>query len=132
MTLDKIDKETLINHRIRQSEEALAEVAFLLENKRLSLAVNRIYYSIFYIISALAIKNDFSTSKHRQLIGWFNKNFVKTGKVNKEHGKMIYTAFENREKSDYDFLFDLTREEINVSYQSLQNFISDIKSLLSE
>jgi uncharacterized protein (UPF0332 family) len=127
-----MDKETLINHRIRQSEEALTEVTFLLENKRLSLAVNRIYYSIFYIISALAIKNDFSTSKHRQLIGWFNKNFIKTGKAKKEYSKMIYTAAENREKSDYDFLFELTKEEIMMSYKSLQNFIGDIKALLSE
>jgi len=31
-------------------------------------AENRIYYAIYYIVSALAIKNDYSTSKHSQLL----------------------------------------------------------------
>jgi len=132
MTLTVENKETLIKHRIRQSEDAFDEAKFLLENNRLSLAVNRIYYSFFYKISALTIKNDFSTSKHRQLLGWFNKNFINTGKLKKEYGKIIYTAFENREKSDYDFLFELTKEEILTPHQSLKNFIADATSLVSE
>jgi len=42
------------------------------------LAVNRIYYGLFYIITALSLKYEFSTSKHQQLIGWFNKTFIKS------------------------------------------------------
>jgi len=68
------DNEILINHRIRQAEEALAEISILLEHKMLSLAVNRIYYTIFYAISAVSIRDNFSTSKHKNLLGWFNKS----------------------------------------------------------
>lgn len=99
---------------------------FLLKHKKLSLAANRIYYSLFYGISALALKNNFSTSKHKQLIGWFNKHFIKTGLFDKKYSKLIYTAFENREKSDYDFLFMLTREEVENSFTLAKSFISII------
>ena len=29
------------------------------------------------MVTALAIKNKFETSKHQQLLGWFNKTFIK-------------------------------------------------------
>jgi uncharacterized protein (UPF0332 family) len=102
------DKKILINHRIRQAEEALVEIAVLIENKFLSLATNRIYYSIFYAVSAVSIKDDFSTSKHKKLLGWFNKKYINSELLPKEYGKLIYAAYENREKSDYDFLFERT------------------------
>jgi hypothetical protein len=59
-------------------------------------ALNRIYYGIFYILSALANKHHFSTSKHTQLIAWFNKNFVRTGKIDREIGKFVHLAFDRR------------------------------------
>ena len=40
------------------------------------MAVNRIYYGLYYAVTALAIKHRFETSKHLQLIGWFNKEFI--------------------------------------------------------
>lgn len=126
------DKKILIKHRIKQAEEALFEISVLIENKFLSLAVNRIYYSIFYAISAVSIKDDFSTSKHKKLLGWFNKNYISTGSLSKEFGKMIYAAYENREKSDYDFLFEMTKEEIIKYFELAKEFVSEIKKLLED
>ncbi|MCL6097421.1 MAG: HEPN domain-containing protein [Bacteroidetes bacterium] len=124
------EDEMLINIRIQQSEAALREVEFLLEHKMLSLATNRIYYSIFYAISAISIKDNYSTSKHTRLLGWFNKNYINSGMLPKEFGKMIYACFENREKSDYDFLFELTKEEINGYYELAKKFISAVKEMI--
>jgi uncharacterized protein (UPF0332 family) len=50
--------------------------------------------------------------------------------LSKEFGKMIYACFENREKSDYDFLFELTKEEINGYYELAIKFITAVKELL--
>ncbi len=130
MTLKNKDKEILIQHRIRQSDEAIETANFLLENKQLSLAVNRLYYSIFYIVSAVAIKSDYSTSKHKQLLGWFNKNFIGTGILEKRFGKLIYNTFEKREKSDYDFVFELSKEDVTKSFTLVKEFISSVKELL--
>lgn len=127
MTLKESDKSILIQHRINQSLKALEDVKFLLDNKKLSLASNRIYYAVFYIVSAIAIKNDFSTSKHKQLLGWFNKNFIASNKIDKSYSKLIYEAYSNREKSDYDFLFELTFDEINHLFDKAKEFVELIR-----
>ena len=65
--------------------------------------LNRIYYAIFYTVCALAYKNDYITSKHTALIGWFNKKFIHEDKVfDKKISKIYETAFANRQESDYD------------------------------
>jgi len=46
----------------------------LIDNNRFRSAVNRIYYGMFYPLMALGLANHFETSKHGQLIGWFNKS----------------------------------------------------------
>ena len=73
-----VDKSILIKHRMDRANETLSEAKMAIENESYLLAANRVYYSAFYAVSALAIKNDFATSKHNQLLGWFNQNFIKT------------------------------------------------------
>jgi len=63
------DKKSLIEYRIAQANEAILEVQMLIDNGLLKIAVNRIYYGMFYSIIALSLKYNFQTSKHLQLIG---------------------------------------------------------------
>jgi uncharacterized protein (UPF0332 family) len=76
----------LIRYRIQQAYNTVEEVEFQIENNYLVLAVNRIYYGMFYMLLALALKYGYKTSKHSQLLGWVNKNFVKEGKIDGEVG----------------------------------------------
>ncbi len=50
-------KETreLLNYRIRRSKETLKDAEILLRQERLFSAVNRIYYAVFYIVTALLL-----------------------------------------------------------------------------
>ncbi|MBD3308314.1 hypothetical protein GF339_17905 [candidate division KSB3 bacterium] len=50
--------------------------------------MNRIYYAMFYAVSALALLQGFSTSSHAQLRGYFNREFVKTGIISIELGRL--------------------------------------------
>jgi len=124
------EKNALIEHRISKAIAAIDEVDFLISNKKLLLAVNRIYYGMFYILSALSLKYDFSTSKHQQLIGWFNKEFVVTGKVEPKYGKIIHNAFSNRSTGDYDDFAEFEEDEVKISFNELKDFIKTIRALL--
>lgn len=66
------DKKELIKHRLTKAKVSLEDSKLAIDNSRFLNAENRIYYAIFYSVSALAAKYDFSTSKHFQLLGWFN------------------------------------------------------------
>ena len=78
-----LHKEDLINIAVEKSNQAIKSAKDNIENNNLETAQNRIYYALFYIVTALAYKNDFITSKHSQLKGWFNKNlYMKTRFLN--------------------------------------------------
>ena len=105
MTITEKDREILINYRIDQAHEAIEATKILIDNNKLKSAVNRIYYGMFYILSALALKYKFSTSKHQGIIAWFNKNFLKDKKIDRKYGPILSDAFENRSESDYGVLY---------------------------
>ena len=70
------DRQSLICYRLEQAKDTVDLSRFLIDSKKYVVAVNRIYYGLYYSVTALAIKHKFETSKHAQLIGWFNKEFV--------------------------------------------------------
>lgn len=113
-----------------QAEETVADVKLLIENDRLRAAVNRIYYGIFYSILALGLANEYQTSKHAQLIGWFNKNFISTGLIDVKYGKIVNKAFNRRTKGDYDSYIDFEKDTDNEMFDEMQDFIAEIKSYL--
>ena len=126
------NKDELIKYRISRAKETIEDATVALENERLHSAENRIYYSIFYLVSALALKDGFSTSKHGQLLGWFNKNYVKTGIVSSSIGKIYADAFANRQESDYQDLIILKPEDVKRHYSEMLTFINNVEKILSD
>ena len=76
-------RQELIKLRIEQAENTYQLTLRLTETNEFSTAINRIYYGMFYALLALGLQNGYETSKHQQLLGWFNKEFVNTNKVSK-------------------------------------------------
>jgi uncharacterized protein (UPF0332 family) len=125
-----LDK-TLIRLRISQAIESVEEVELLIKNQMYRAASNRIYYGMFYALLALAVKYKFKTSKHRQLIGWFNRTFIKNDLINKKFGKIITTAFELRKEGDYIAFTQFDAEEVYQNLNDMKDFIREIESYIS-
>jgi len=124
------EKNALIEHRIARGTDTIEEVSFLIKNKKFLLAINRIYYGMFYIISALSLRYDFSTSKHQQLIGWFNKEFISTGEIDRKYGRILHNAYNNRSTGDYDDFAEFDEEDVKKSFDEMKDFIRTIRALL--
>lgn len=130
MTLDEKDRIILINFRLEQAEQTIEEAELLITNKKLRGAVNRIYYSIFYSLSALALKHQVKLSKHSKLLGWFNKTFIKEKTIDVKYGKILRQAFESRTESDYRIFTEFTREELSSMLADAKDFIDKMKEML--
>ena len=124
------EKNALIEHRIARATNTIEEVSFLIKNRKFLLAVNRIYYGMFYILSALSLKYDFSTSKRQQLIGWFNKEFIATGEIDRKFGRILHNAYNNRSTGDYDDFAEFDEEDVKKSFDEMKDFIKTIRALL--
>jgi len=53
--IDLEKRNALIDYRIQQSEETLKDAEILINSQRYRSAVNRIYYSVFYMLLALGL-----------------------------------------------------------------------------
>ena len=81
-------------------------------------------------LTALALATGFETSKHGQLIGWFNKEFIATNKLDSKFGKILRNAFQNRTKGDYDAFISFTQQEVEIMLDEMVEFIQEIKKVL--
>jgi uncharacterized protein (UPF0332 family) len=128
--INEIDRDSLINYRISQAVDTIELSRFLIISDKLPVAVNRIYYGMYYSLTALALKHKFETSKHHQLLGWFNKEFVAAGIVDTKYGKIIRNAYQTRRKGDYDAFVIFTTEEVESMLSDLIEFINEIKRVI--
>ena len=71
-------------------------------------------------MTALPLKHKFETSKHTQLIGWFNKEFVAKDAIDKKYGQILRNAFQNRTKSDYDAFVEFTLSEAETILEEMK------------
>ena len=130
MTLSKEEKSNLIEYRLNQAKDSEETAAFLVEKGKLPTAVNRIYYAIFYCSPASALQYEFATSKHLQLLGWFNKNFLSSGLIEPEYGEIARKCYEYRRAADYDAYVTLEEENIKALLFKMNQFLDRINVLL--
>ncbi len=126
----KGNKEALIQYRNEQANSSIETVQLLITNKKYNSAINRIYYGMFYMLLAIAVEEDFETSKHQQLIGWFNKTFIKEGRLPKRFGKMVSQTFKSRQVSDYEAFVIFEKEEVLQLFTDIKEFIFSLEDYI--
>ncbi len=129
------DKETLFLYRHKQAEETLLEAQKMLEAGFSPRSIiNRAYYSIFYMLLALFLKTDVNikTSKHMGVISLFDKEFIKTGKVDKYYSTILHDLFDARQEGDYKEFVELTTDDAAGFVKLAENFLEGIKKLVTD
>lgn len=90
------------------------------------------YFSCFYAVSALLIKNGIIVSSHTGVRQKFGKLFVKPGFIDKTMAKHYTDLFEKRQKGDYNDFFDFDEDTAKYLYPLSINFIQSIDELLKK
>ena len=82
-------KEDYIIYRIEKSNEVFEDAILLAKNERWNSCVNRLYYSIYYIASALLYKNNINAKTHNGVKTQLFLNYVKTNEIDKKFGLLF-------------------------------------------
>ncbi len=125
------DRDALIRYRIQRAHETEEEARMASDAKHWHLAENRIYYSMFYLVHALALQEGVTMSRHAQLVGWFNKTFVHAGTVEIDIGKIFQAAFEKRQEGDYDDFVTFSPEEVADDLKQLRRFFERVETMFN-
>jgi uncharacterized protein (UPF0332 family) len=102
----------------------------LLEKEYFDIAASRAYYAAFYASSALLLSVEIDPSKHSGVIAAIHREFVKTGKLDKEQGKNLNWLFELRSVGDYGVIVHVLGGESARAVKIAEKYIQTIKQLL--
>jgi uncharacterized protein len=124
-------KPDYIEYRLSKANEALYDAKLLAENNSWNGCINRLYYSCYYAVSALLLKNGISAQTHTGLKTQFNLHFIKTGIIKKEFGKLYADLMDWRQKGDYGDMYDFTEETVMPLLKPVEEFLKEIKELVN-
>jgi uncharacterized protein (UPF0332 family) len=110
--------------------EKLASAQSLHENGYFNDALSRAYYASYHAISLLIFLDGRTYSRHGQLIGAFNKDYVLKGTFSKEIGKALGRLYDARQSGDYDVYQKSDQSESRVGINDATLIASAISSFI--
>jgi len=129
--MKKEDKEAYISYRLEKADETLEVARLLVENQKWNSAINRLYYACFYAVTGLLVKSGKINKSHSGVKTQFFMDFIKSGIMPLEYGKLYGDLFDWRQKGDYGDFFDFQEKDIVPLLIPTRKFIELIKKYSS-
>lgn len=120
--------EDLALYRIETAKSDLKSAKILFDASELRGANNRAYYAIYHAVSAIHALDKKSYKRHKDALGNFNKDYIRTEIFPKAIGRKIASAEEIRHASDYDDFYIATKEEAREQIEVAEEVITIIET----
>jgi hypothetical protein len=128
---EKLSRESvdLIRYRLNKSRAMLTDAKEYAHSVSLESTVNRIYYAMFYAVSALLLTKKLYSSKHSGALALFNKEFVKTGIIEGKLGKFYADMFDRRQEGDYRDFVKFKKQDVEQWLIESEVFVKAIEKI---
>ena len=124
--------EDLARYKLERAREEIDTAELLFHNERLKAANNRAYYSIYYSLTAVLCLEPIAFKRHKDTLGYFNKNYVHTGIFPEEIGRNISKAQKVRHASDYDEFYVASKEEAENQIRTAEMIADLVDKFISK
>lgn len=123
-----MDEQTrvLIEIRLDRAREDMETARELVDLGRYRAAVNRAYYAIFGITTALLLTEKIERSKHTGVESALIQHFVKKELIEPEYGKIYDYIRKKREESDYSARITIDERTARKVVRDAQKYITRI------
>ena len=125
-------QKNLSNYRIAEAEDSLKVAAHCLKEGLYKDSINRSYYAAFYAVKAILALSTVDFKRHKDVMGYFNKEYVAKEIFPREIGRKLGTLQRVREKSDYDDFYIASREKAEEQFQTADLVIGEVKKYLDK
>lgn len=132
MRLSDEDRKTMVGLEMEKADLFISQADAMVEQEFWDLAANRYYYSCFHAVQALFIYNGLNSRRHAGMLSQFGLYFIKPGTIEDRLGGFLSRMEQLRERGDYNCLFSVTKEEVEVMVQPAKELIERIKNLLQQ
>ena len=130
--MNRKKSKDLSYHRLEQAKEDLTASKLLYDSKLYKSANNRAYYAIFHTIRSILAIEPIDFKKHKDVIAYFNKNYIRTEIFSKKLGRKIVEASKIREDSDYDDEFIVSESDTQAQIQTAEELINLAENYINE
>ena len=131
-----MDSETIegfSKYRLNKAKETLETARMIFnEGKDFTSANNRAYYAIFYAIRAVLAIEEVDFKRHKDVLAYFNKEYVNKEKFPKKIGRKISQAQRVREDSDYDDDYEPSLEKTEQQINTAQELIELVETYIND
>lgn len=117
---------------LAKSEKTQEVARSLFESGYYDDASSRAYYAAFHAVSAALAGRGLFFSSHGQVLGAFNKEFVKTGRLPTESFQIIRRLFEHRQVGDYSATVSIDRSTAEQDVKDTGWLVEKCRRLVGE
>lgn len=127
-----IDKDIeLSKYRYSLAKQTYNNAKMCFDNGFYRDCINRSYYAVFYAMRAVLALDSIDFKRHKDVVAYFNKEFVAQGKFPGEMGRRLARLKMKREESDYSDFFIASADEAQTQIQSVEYMLPLIKEYLA-
>lgn len=120
----------LSKYRYSLAKQTYNNAKMCLDNGFYRDCINRSYYAVFYAIRGVLALESIDFKRHKDVVAYFNKEFVAQGKFPGEMGRRLARLKMKREESDYSDFFVASADEAQIQLQSVEYMLPLIKEYL--
>jgi len=121
--------DELVRLRFRKADQAFHEAKFSYDQASYALALNRLYYSAFYALTALFMKERVFAKTHQGVKNLFHRHLVLPGRVSRGSAMLYNELFDKRMKGDYSLIYDPEKPEVEKYFPEVETFLKEIKEV---
>ena len=125
-------QDELSRYRIQEAKDSLKVAQHCLTEGLYKDSINRSYYAAFYAIKAVLALGTIDFKRHKDVVAYFNKEYVAGGIFSRELGRKLGMFKQLREKSDYDDFYIASKEQAQEQFNTAKYTIEAIEQYLTE
>lgn len=122
-------REREVEANLARAQSSLAAARVLLDAGHPDEAASRAYYAAFYAATAALLREGLDFGKHSGVIAAVHQRFVKTGRLEKSHGRSLNWLFELRSIGDCGETQHVPREEAERALAAAADFAAAVRKL---
>lgn len=126
-----VPDEKLIRAEMAVALEMLDDAEDSLRKERFRSAVSRGYYAVYHAARAVLASRAIGTVTHKGLIQQFGDTLVRSGEVEREFGRILTDAHDDRQLADYNVMTG-SFEKVDIERQiaNARKFVERMQELL--
>lgn len=122
----------IVRIRLERVDEELHATRKLIEDGLYRIACSRAYYAAFLMTTAVLLTLDVARTKHSGVEAAFHEQFIKSGRVEAEYGRLYALLRKTREDSDYNDKAITTEEMARQRLADAERFVARLEQYLRE